>query len=334
MKERHVNIALFVPHLGCKHQCSFCNQKSISGCVRQTDESDVRNAVQTALKGGNCENAEIAFFGGSFTAIDREYMLSLLSSAYEYVKAGKVRGIRISTRPDCIDEETLSLLKKYSVTSIELGCQSMDNTVLENNRRGHTAEDVKKASLLIKEYGFELGHQMMTGLYSSSREKDIFTAEEIIKIRPDTVRIYPTVILENTENAERYRKGEYVPQTLEEAVSLCTVLLRMFNNAGIPVIRLGLHSGGGVDDGYIAGAYHEAFRELCESEIYLENALEKLSGIPKGRVEIAVSEKYVSMMKGQKKRNTEKIKELGYDAVVAGKSDMKKYEIEIRKIPE
>lgn len=332
--DKHINIALFVPHLGCPHQCSFCNQKTISGCVKQPDENDVREAVETALSGRNTEKAEIAFFGGSFTAIDRDYMLSLLSTAYAYIESGKVGGIRISTRPDCIDEEVLDILKKYGVTSIELGCQSMDDTVLENNHRGHTAEDVVKASKLIRVYDFELGHQMMTGLYSSTDEKDIFTARELIKLQPDTVRIYPTVILENTENAERYRKSEYIPQTLDEAVLLCSKLLRMFNEAKIPVIRLGLHSGGGLDDGYIAGAYHPAFRELCESRIYLENTVEKLKDIPKGKIETAVSERYISMMNGQKKQNIKKLSELGYDTVITGDRNLKKYEIKIRKLPE
>lgn len=330
---KHINIALFVPHLGCKHQCSFCNQKSISGCTKQTDKSDVCKAVETALLAGECQSAQIAFFGGSFTAIDRDYMVSLLEAAYAYIRTGKVGSIRISTRPDCIDEQTLEILKKYGVTSIELGCQSMDDEVLFNNRRGHTAHDVEKASRLIKSYGFELGHQMMTGLYSSSPQKDIITAEKIIELRPDTVRIYPTVILENTENAERYRNGEYIPQTLEESVSLCAKLLAMFNKAGIPVIRLGLHSGGNVEEGYIAGAYHPAFREMCESRIYYENAVEMLKGMPQGEAEILVCRRYISMMNGQKKENIKKLQALGYNVKVKGDDAMSKYEIKIRKLP-
>lgn len=331
---KHINIALFVPHLGCPHQCSFCNQKTISGCVKQPDEDDVREAVETALSGRNTEEAEIAFFGGSFTAIDREYMLSLLRAAYAYIESGKIRGIRISTRPDCIDEEVLDILKKYGVTSIEIGCQSMDDNVLSANHRGHTAQDVVNASRLIRKYGFELGHQMMTGLYSSTDEKDTFTAEELIKLHPDTVRIYPTVILENTENAERYRSGDYVPESLENTVVLCSKLLRMFQKAEIPVIRLGLHSGSDLDSGYIAGAYHPAFRELCESRIYLENALEKLKDVPKGKIEISVSNRYISMMNGQKKQNVKKLRELNYDTVITGDESLKKYEIKVRKLTE
>ena len=330
---RHINIALFVPHLGCPHQCSFCNQKSISGVTKPLTRSDVLNAVEKALDTEGSESAEIAFFGGSFTAIDREYMISLLESAYAYVRTGFVRGIRISTRPDCIDDEVLTILKEYGVTSIELGCQSMDNEVLSLNHRGHTAEDVIKASGLIRKYGFELGHQMMTGLFGSSSEKDIMTAEKIIEIHPDTVRIYPTVILEHTENAERFRRGEYKVQTLEEGVRDCSKLLKMFDKAGIPVIRLGLHSGGNVEDGYIAGVYHPAFRELCESRIYLENATDRLKDFPKGKIEITVSKRYVSMMYGQKKENIKTLESLGYDVKISQSEEMKKYEIEIRKLP-
>lgn len=329
--KKHINIALFVPHLGCPHQCSFCNQKSISGCVKQTDEADVKKAVETALASQSCESAEIAFFGGSFTAIDREYMISLLSAAYAYIRTGQVRGIRISTRPDCIDREVLDILKKYGVTSIELGCQSMNDEVLKANRRGHTAQDVENASALIREYGFELGHQMMTGLYMSDSEKDIETAKELIKLQPDTVRIYPTVILENTENADRYRNGEYTVQSLSEAVNDCAAILRLFNEAGIKVIRLGLHSGGNVEEGYIAGVYHPAFREMCESRIYFEEAMKKLENFPKGKIEILVSPRFISMMSGQKKENITRLHRVGYDAKVKACEGMKKYEIEIRK---
>ena len=173
------NISLFIPHLGCPHKCSFCNQNTITGKQTQPGADDVRAAVETALKKKNYDY-EIAFFGGSFTAIDREYMLSLLKAAYDYVKDGRVNGIRISTRPDCIDEEVLDILKKYGVTSIELGAQSMDDEVLRANFRGHTAEDVENASRLIKSYGFELGLQMMTGLYLDTDEKAVETAKKLI----------------------------------------------------------------------------------------------------------------------------------------------------------
>lgn len=326
-KMKHINIALFVPHMGCPNQCSFCNQKSISGQVKQIDAQDVRDAVNTALDGRNCTDAEIAFFGGSFTAIDRDYMMSLLESAYDFIKNGQVRGIRISTRPDCIDKEVLNILKSYGVTAIELGCQSMSDEVLKANLRGHTAEDVIKACDLIKVNGFELGLQMMTGLYMSDEKADIETAEKIISLSPDTVRIYPTVVLENTMLCEKYRNGEYKVQTLDEAVELCSKLLLMFHNADIPVIRLGLHSGGNVEDGFVAGVYHPAFRELCESRIYLEKVKEQIIKFPKGDIEITVGAKFVSQLTGQKKANMKQLEEMGYRCSVVQNSAYKKYEI-------
>ena len=206
------NISIFVPHLGCPCQCSFCNQKTITGQANQPTPQDVDKAVKTALKSKGFDY-EIAFFGGSFTAIDREYMISLLKAANKYIKSNEVKGIRISTRPDCIDEEILDLLKEYGVTSIELGAQSMDDEVLLANRRGHTAKDVENASELIKSYGFELGLQMMTGLYKDSEEKAIKTAEKIIALSPQTVRIYPTVVLKGTYLADLYLSGESVSYT-------------------------------------------------------------------------------------------------------------------------
>lgn len=326
---KHINIALFVPHLGCPHQCSFCNQKSISGCVKQITPDDVRYAVETALLSRDCSKGEIAFFGGSFTAIDRELMISLLESARGYIDDGRIGGIRISTRPDCIDSEVLDILEKYKVTAIELGCQSMDDEVLRLNNRGHGAKAVESASLLIKERGFKLGHQMMTGLYGSTPEKDIETAKRLIALKPDTVRIYPTVVLENTELCEKFRSGEYRPQSLDEAVELCSKLLKMFNESDIPVIRLGLHSGGNVEEGFVAGVYHPAFRELCESRIYLENELALLEGVPKGNIDLTVSAKFVSQALGQKRSNIEKLNRLGYSCRIIQDPTMRKYDVKI-----
>ena len=166
---KHSNVAIFIPHVGCPHLCSFCNQRNISGENSIPTGEDVKNICFSAINEiTDKSNAEIAFFGGSFTAIDRTYMIELLSAASEFVGKGKFKGIRISTRPDYIDDEVLYILKKYGVTSIELGAQSMSDRVLEANERGHSAEDVRKASLLIKEHGFELGLQMMVGLYQST----------------------------------------------------------------------------------------------------------------------------------------------------------------------
>ncbi len=324
---KHVNVALFVPHEGCPNQCSFCNQRAISGKRTQVTPSDVENAVNIALKNPDSRGGEIAFFGGSFTAIKRSTMISLLEAAYKFVADGKFRGIRISTRPDAIDEEICAILRHYGVTAVELGAQSLDNRVLFLNRRGHTAEDVVNATKVLQQNGFETGLQMMTGLYGSTDGDSVETAEQIINLRPDTVRIYPTVVLENTHLCDLYKNGEYTPQTVEQAAELCATLLGMFHEAGIRVIRTGLHSGGDVEGEFVAGAYHPAFKEICESRIYLKKALEFIrdNRVPEGKIEIRVHPKFISPMTGQKRANILTLKEHGYDAKIVADDTQEKY---------
>lgn len=329
---KHINVALFVPDEGCLHRCSFCNQKTISGFQKRPEPIDVISACETALSGKtDASGGEIAFFGGSFTAIERGYMLSLLKTAKSYLDRGFFSGIRISTRPDCINEEILTLLKEYGVTSIELGCQSMDDEVLRLNERGHTAKDSENACRLIKSFSFELGVQMMTGLFGDTDEKTLETAKRLISLSPDTVRIYPTVVLKNTKLEELYSSGEYRAQTLEEATELCSRLLKLFNESGVRVIRLGLHSGGNVEEGYVAGAYHPAFREKCESRLYraeIESLLER-EEITGGRVNLLVSKKYVSQAVGQKKENLIFFKEKGYEIKLITDENTKQYEVRL-----
>lgn len=328
----HANISIFVPHIGCPNMCTFCNQCHITGSVDTPTADDVSAAVETAKKSKtyNPFNTEIAFFGGSFTAIEREYMIYLLESGYKYVKDGTVRGIRISTRPDAINEEVLEILKKYGVTSIELGAQSLCDDVLTKNKRGHSAKDVYNASNLIKSYGFSLGLQMMTGLYGSSDDKDIYTAEQIISLLPDTVRIYPTVVLKDTELADLMQSGKYVPQTLESAVKLCSKLYLMFEENNIRVIRLGLHT---IEkDAYLGGAFHPAFSELCLSEIFLDRAINILE--EKGKYILYVNKCDLSKMIGQKRSNIEILKNMGYDCTVRVCESISKNGIKIIKAGE
>lgn len=329
---KHINVALFVPDEGCPHQCSFCNQKTISGKTESLKVEEIDRAVEIALESIGCNEGEIAFFGGSFTAIDKEYMLALLEGAYKYIRKGLFRGIRISTRPDCISGEILDILEKYGVTAIELGCQSMDDRVLRLNTRGHLQSDVELSAILIKERGFELGVQMMTGLYGDSDDGAVETAKRLIALSPDTVRIYPTIVLEGTRLCELYRKGEYLPQSVEEAAELCKRLLVMFEANGIRVIRLGLHSGGNVEEGFVAGPYHPAFREICESKIYLDNVLSELdrNNITQGKIEITVGAPFVSMLTGQKRSNIEKLRKLGYEVKIVQNKEYKKYKVTVR----
>ena len=329
---KHANISLFVPHMGCPHQCSFCNQKTISGSVKELTPDEVTATLETAVADGiDSGNTEIAFFGGSFTAIPREYMVSLLEATKPYIKARRFCGIRISTRPDAIDEEILGILKEYGVTSIELGAQSTDEEVLLLNRRGHTRQDIINASALIREKGFSLGLQMMTGLLGDTDEKALKTSEDIIAMKPDTVRIYPTITLEGTRLGELYKDGGYNPQSLEDAVSLCGKLLKRFYDNNIRVIRLGLHSGGNVEEGYLAGPYHPAFGELCQSAIYLDCAIDEIkrSGLPRGEINLYVRSTEISKMTGQKGVNKEKLSALGYNVTVKGMDSLEKYEIKV-----
>lgn len=316
---KHINVALFVVHKGCPHTCSFCNQRSITGESGNVTAEDVRNAAETAIRslnGEKSEDGEIAFFGGSFTMIEREYMISLLKAAYEYVEKGYFKGIRISTRPDGIDDEICEILRKYGVSAVELGAQSLNDRVLELNERGHSAKQVEEAVNCLKKYGFEVGLQMMTGLYGSDDEDSIETAEKIIAMAPATIRIYPTVVLADSKLDYLRKTGEFIPKGVDESVNLCAKLIPMFEKAGIKIIRVGLHSGGDVEENMTGGAFHPAFRELCESRIYRDEAEKILLKNPKGKYIINVGKGCVSKMTGQKKCNLQYFADFGYDISV------------------
>ena len=236
-------------------------------------------------------------------------MLSLLEAAYPYTE--RFRGVRISTRPDYIDDDILVLLKKYNVSAIELGAQSMSDEVLCANERGHTADDVRTASKRIQEYGFELGLQMMTGLYKSSDDLDRYTAQEFVRLSPDTVRIYPTIVMRHTRLAQLYQSGDYHPQSLDEAVSLCADLLDLLEENHINVIRVGLHHTDSLDTDMIAGPYHPAFRELCESERIYNILLKKYTENNTTDLTAAVSPRAVSKLVGNHKKNIQRLRERG-----------------------
>lgn len=308
------NVSIFVPHNGCPNKCSFCDQRHITGCISQPDSEDVKSTLSLALDSlkEKSKYAEIAFFGGSFTAIDYGYMIELLESTRDYIDMFK--GIRISTRPDAVNAEILQTLKEYKVTSIELGAQSMADSVLIANERGHSAEDVYKASELIKSCGFSLGLQMMTGLYKSSDELDIYTAKEFIKIHPDTVRIYPTVVLKNTTLANLFESSEYRPPDAETASYLCAKLIRMFEEADINIIRVGLHDSESLKSNMIGGAFHPAFRELCEAQIYFDIIKSELNAqnITNGKIHISVPRADLSKAIGQKGYNKQRLISSGY----------------------
>lgn len=314
--------------------CSFCNQHTISGAQKAPTSQEIREICEKALvESKSPENTEIAFFGGSFTAIPRDYMTELLEAAQDFIGEGKFSGIRISTRPDCIDEEILTLLKKYGVTAIELGAQSMKNSVLAANDRGHTVEDVYRASELIKKYGFELGLQMMVGLYSSTSDDEFETVERIVEIFPDTVRIYPVVILKGTKLAELYRDGEYKIFSFDEAVEISAIAMLRFESAGIRVIKCGLHASEFVENDMVGGFYHPAFRELCESYIYRRKMEELIAYETSEGFDFvfAVNPSCISKALGHKKSNAEYFRQHGINIKVVGDSSIPKYKCELRR---
>ena len=258
-------IPIFVPHRGCPHQCSFCNQRHITGQTDDTTPQKAREIIEMYLATIDTDKyrTEIAFYGGSFTAIDIEYQTSLLEVAYWYVKNRGVKGIRLSTRPDCITEEILDNLKKYGVTEIELGVQSMCDDVLAANNRGHTADDVINAVRLIRKYDFSLGLQQMTGLYRDNDEADIHTTKRMCDLKPDVGRISPTLVFNNTDLADYYKNGLYTPHTLEHAVDLCKKIKEIYDEHNIKIIRLGLlMSDDEAKNNFLSGPYHPRFREL------------------------------------------------------------------------
>lgn len=326
---RKYNIPIFVPHKGCPFDCVFCNQNRITGSIQEITPDDVSAIIEEYLKTlpkKDC-NIEVAFFGGSFTGIPIDEQSALMSRVTPYIENGRINGIRLSTRPDYINYEILDNLKKYGVTTIELGVQSMVECVLKASNRGHSAKQVRQAVSLIREYDFTLGLQMMTGLPGDTPELSIKTAEEIIKLKPDMVRIYPTLTIKDTYLEKMYLDGKYVPETLENAVELSKKLLLMFENAKINVIRIGLQPTDEINSNasVVAGPFHSSFRELVESSIYFDIIS---SVVKEGNGIIYVNPAEISKATGNKRTNIKKIKEqCNADVKIKGDDSLGKREV-------
>ena len=310
--KKHRNIPIFVPHLGCPNTCVFCNQRKISGCEKadfSSAEREIKEALATIPAG---TDVQIAFFGGSFTGIERGDMIYLLETAKKYIDEGRVESIRLSTRPDYIDEEILDILSRYGVRTIELGIQSMDDGVLRKSGRGHTAAQTEKACRLICERGFELVGQMMTGLPGSDLEKDKFTARRICEMGARGARIYPTVVFRGTELESMMERGEYASREMEKVIAEGAELLPIFAQYGVKIIRIGLQASELLTDGEeTASPYHEATGELIWARTYRNAAEELLSGRDtegKNAV-ITVPRGATSKMIGQNKENVKYLKE-------------------------
>lgn len=343
MKKEYI-IPIFVPMLGCPNACVFCNQSKISGEQKQIRGKDVKDIIEYYLKNfKEKENrVEVAFFGGSFTGIEESLQEELLKAAYEYIKIGKVESIRISTRPDYITKPILKMLKKYKVKTIELGVQSANNYILQKAGRGHTFEDVKKASKLIRWYGFTLGHQMMIGLPESTKLDEMNTAKELIKLKSKIVRIYPVLVIKGTKLEEELKNEEYTPLSIVQAVERCKEVANLFNAQKIKIIRIGLQNTDEItspeEDGseVVAGPYHPAFRQLVEGSMWYDAILLKIKEINTKvkEIEIIANPDDINNIIGHKKENIEKLKEV-YDLEVRVKQEETmpngKFEIKVIK---
>ncbi len=318
MKKQYI-IPIFVPHLGCPNDCIFCNQKSISGQKKDITKEEVRKTIEDYLASIKDEDAqvEIAFYGGSFTAIEESKQEELLQIAYEFIKEGKVESIRISTRPDAINKQILKRLKQYKVKTIELGVQSANDYILKRANRGHTFADVKKASKMIRWNGFKLGHQMMVGLPESTRIDEINTAKALIKLKPKMVRIYPVLVIKNTPLEKEYKKGKYEPLPLVQAVEISKELVRMFADKNIEIIRIGLQNTDEITtpedekSEVVAGPYHPAFRQLVESAMWYDAIVGKIKklNVKVKEVEVTVNPIDANNVIGHKKENVLKLKD-------------------------
>ena len=343
MKKEYI-IPIFVPHLGCPNDCVFCNQKTISGEQKMITTEDIKETIDYFLENVKDKDAykEVAFFGGSFTGIDTEIQEKFLQTVYEYIKTKKIDSIRISTRPDYINKDILKMLKKYKVKTIELGVQSSNDYILQKIGRGHTFEDVKKASRMIRMRGFKLGHQMMVGLPDSTKIDDLNTAKALIKLKPKIVRIYPVLVVKGTQLAKDYENGNFEPITLVQAVETCKELVAMFNKKNIEVIRIGLQTTDEISDPsyekseVIAGPYHPAFRQLVESGLWYDAIVSEIKklNVKVKEVQVTVNPIDVNNVIGHKKENAIKLKEIyDVDLIIEQDENMKqgKSKIEVVK---
>ncbi len=271
MKSRHFTIPVFVPEEACPNQCVFCNQHRIAGAECAPTVYEVISKVDEHLLTIPADGeVEIGFFGGNFTGIPIKEQQAYLESVQSYIKSGRVQGIRLSTRPDYINKDILDFLGMHHVTSIELGAQSLDDEVLKLAGRGHRVAEVQEASRMIKQQGFNLGLQMMIGLPGDTAEKSLFTAKEIIRLGADCTRIYPTLVIKNTELEQLYLEGNYQPLTLEDAIQRVAEIVPLFIDAGVKILRTGLHPSEGLLDrtSLVAGPFEVGFGEMVFSEIW------------------------------------------------------------------
>lgn len=290
---KHYNIPVFIPELACPNRCIYCNQRHISGQLQVVKPAEIEQIIEQHLSTFiHPSFVELAFFGGSFTGIDEKDMIKYLKIVQPYIEKGEIKSIRISTRPDYINEKILDILKQYNVRDIELGAQSLNEEVLAFAKRGHTVKDVENASRLIKDYGFSLGLQMMIGLPLDSVERSKETAKKILELGAKSTRIYPTLVINNTDLADLYRAGQYKALSLEEAIEWTAEIYKIFSQTDITILRVGLHPSESLIKGeqLLAGPFHVSFKELVLTKLWQE----KLEKIPDNTKIISVNPREIN----------------------------------------
>ena len=333
--KKHSNIPIFIPELACPHQCVFCDQKKISGTNSIPHPEEVRNIVERYLETiPDNRIVNIAFFGGSFTGLSISLQEQYLKEAFWFVKNGRVSGIRLSTRPDYINKAVLELLKKYGVTTIELGAQSTSQEVLNQSGRGHTVDEIRKACNLICKNGFELGLQMMIGLPGDSYERSIQTANDIVSLGARNTRIYPAIVVKHTALEKLYHEGEYTPLTLEEAVEWTKDIIHIFEKNNISILRIGLHPSDELVTGksLIDGPFHESFKEIVMTRIWkeiIDTELQSLELSSLNKIKITVSNRQIHYAIGYRQANREQLISQGYDVRFEHNPSFSQYQLNI-----
>lgn len=306
-KDNQYTIPIFIPHKGCPNECVFCNQRKISGQIKDVKVEDVDNKIKEFLGyyTNKDKKIEVAFFGGSFTGISIEDQIKYLEVANKYVKENKVESIRISTRPDYITDEILDLLEKYNVKTIELGVQSMRDSILELSKRGHKAEDVIRASKLITKHNITLGHQIMIGLPGSTIDDEIYTIKQCLKLEPKQLRIYPVYVIEDSELYDMFKSGKYTPLSVNDAVKRCKEVINICKDYDIKIIRLGLQSTSDItsSNSNIFGPISDNFAEYVMASIIRDKIENNINGKVQDSIIVYVPKRYISITVGPKKIN-------------------------------
>lgn len=328
--KKHCNIPIFIPQLACPHQCVFCNQEKISNTFSVPSPNEIRAIIDSYLATiSEGTKINIAFFGGSFTGIPQQEMINYLQVAHTYIKSGKVQGIRISTKPDYITNSILDILEQYGVTAIELGAQSTNDKVLVKSGRGHKFDAIENAAKLIRARNFELGLQMMLGLPHDTLELSLQTAKDIVRLKADTTRIYPTIVVKGTVLEKMFKNGEYQVLSMEDAIYWSKEVLKIFNKSNIKVLRVGLHPSEELELGksLVAGPIHPSFKEMVLSELW--NDVLKENQIQKGKSFIYVAKNQLNYAIGYQGKNRNELLLKGYDIKFKADENLKDFELNV-----